>query len=125
MVDTVLKTKGQDTRIHCFNELKGLFAATDRKLSKLSTDKSSGTIIIEIHIEGGICSARIAKKREFRAIPGAIDPEILLPEILDRIEQMLLPDCYNDITIEIVSDRGALSAVETEIDRHRWDVRKN
>ena len=122
MIEALPKTKGDATREKCLRGVKGLIASLSRKLSKISESGESKTIIVEINSASGILSASEAETKQADPLPYGRDPGELFSEILERLDQLALPDCHKLLRIEIVSVKGTLSAIDTEITRYRWDI---
>lgn len=121
MIDT-LQRRGDATRERCKIGVRGLLAAVHRKLNKWHDENVTRTFILDINSANGVLSAVESESSIVNDRPGGRDPDEILGEILDRLDQLALPDCHKAIRIEITSVEGALSAVETEMIRHRWDV---
>ena len=122
MIDSIPRRKGDETRMNCLQGARGLLAALQRRINKLRDDEESCTVIVEINAANGVLSAVKGESTRVEPLPGGSDPDDLLPRILDRIDELALPERHGAIKIEIVSVKGALSAVSTETVRHRWDV---
>jgi hypothetical protein len=121
MIDTPAR-KGDLTREKCLAGAKGLLAGLERRLSMLRSTQATKTIAIEFNSANGVISAVESETR--RAVPheNGLEPDVLLAEILDELTQLALPACHRAIRIEIVSVKGALSAIDTGTLRHRWDI---
>lgn len=116
------KTKGDVTREKCLRGVKGLLASLSRRLNRISGDKETKTIIVEINSANGVLSASESiTNRACEPVHG-IKPDDLFSEILDQLDQLALPDTHKMLKIEITSVKGALSAISTEVNRYRWDI---
>lgn len=113
--------RGADTRAKCLKGAYALLADVSRRLKAIQHDKETKTLTIEITSAYGVLSAIDSETHRAVEQIGGCDPSEILAGIMRKLDDMALPECHKTIKIEIVSVEGAMSAVETGSNRHRWD----
>lgn len=121
MIKAGLQTKGEQTRARCVAGVKGLFARIDRRIQSLRTNLETCQIVVEIASAQGVLSAQESETMQATPLTSGRDPADVIGEIIGDLDQLTLPDGHKIVKIEIVSVKGVVNAVKTEIRRHRWD----
>ena len=122
MIESPTIRKGEVTRQRCIAGVRGLLASISRRLVVLEREEATRTIVIEIISACGVLSAVETTIKSAVAHSVVTCPREVLGEIFDRLDSLALPDVNKIIKIEIVSIKGALSAVEIESVKYRWDI---
>lgn len=113
--------KVEVTRKRCLLGARGLLQAISIKIGRYAERKKCCTISVEFNSFNGIISATETESRRVESRDGGMNPDALIDEINDQLDELALQGCHRAIKIEFVACEGSVIAFDFATVRHRWD----